>query len=187
MRARSLDKPCLPSFSPPMIRYGLSLALVAGCAAPRRTFQPPHDPATLDDTAFVHYLATVPVASVDEGLRAVLMLTGPTSQWPTFEERRAELLRLGALRPEWELEANQILDKGTLAYMLRVLCRLPHGLSEVLAKATHLGSRRYALKTCIDEGMLPYATAEEPVTGAELLGALTKAEARSGSSAADES
>ncbi len=148
----------------------------AGCATPVRHWQPACAPDTLEDLRFVHYLASVPVVSVDEGMRAVLMLTGPTEAWPTFEDRHAELCERGCVKPAWRLAPDEVLTHGTLAYMLRATCGIPRSVSEVLAEPTGLGQRRYALRTCTDAGVLPYARASDPVRGGELLTALDAAE-----------
>jgi len=156
------------------------LGVLASCSAPRRTFEPAQDPSTLDDTAFVHYLASVPMVTVGEGSRAVLLLIGPTTQWPTPQQQTGELQDRGAIRATRRLEPDATLDKGTLAYMLRTVCHVPRSLNEVLVAPTGLGDRRYALRTCIDEGLLPYGLPNDPVTGGELLSALTRAERRMG-------
>ena len=150
--------------------------LAAGCGKPHRLFQPSRDPDTLSDMTFLHYLATLPVVTVDEGTRAVLLLKAPTSHWPTFEDRTAELKRFGAFKDAWGLEQNQVLDKGTFFYMLSAVCGLPKSFNELLATPTGLGGRRYALKKCIHAGLLPYGLADEFLTGGEMVSALTKAE-----------
>ena len=151
-------------------------ASLLGCTTPHRTHQPPQDPSTLDDTAFLHYLATVPTVTVAEGVRAVGLLAGPTQQPATFEDQRSPLERLGALKPGWRLQPHDTLDKGTLAYMFTAICKTPRSLTESASAVTGLGDRRYALKTCIDEGLLPYGLAHDAVTGGELISALSKAE-----------
>lgn len=156
----------------------VSVALATGCTQPRRSFQPTVDPDALDDISFVHYLATVPVVTVDEGLRAVLQLTDANARSMTYSERSVTLQRRGAIKASWYLQADRILDKGTLGYMLRNICSLPRGFAEALADKTGLGDRRYALKTCIDAGVLPYGVPHAPVTGGELLSALTVAEGK---------
>ncbi len=162
-----------------IVAVGLLLGAIgcaAGCSMPRRTFQPEQEPATLDDISFLHYLATVPVVTVDEGMQAVFLLTGERGQWPTFERRYEELQRRGAIKTVWRLEADRILSKGTLAYMLRTVCDLPRSVNEVVASRSRLGDRRYALKTCVDEGILPYGLSHDPVTGAQLHSALIDSE-----------
>ncbi len=152
------------------------IVVVAACAMPQRTFQPEREPASLDDVSFLHYLATVPVVTVHEGMRAVLLLTDDSDKGTTFERRYEVLHGRGAVKLSWRLKPGRILSKGTLAYMLRTICRLPRGFNEALSSSTGFGDRRYALKTCIDEGLIPYGLSHEPVTGGELLSALTNAE-----------
>lgn len=162
-----------------IVALGLLLGAIAcgaGCSMPRRTFQPEQDPATLDDMSFLHYLATVPVVTVDEGMQAVFLLTSERGQWPTFERRYEELRLRGAIKQVWHLEADGILSKGTLAYMLRTMCDLPYSLNELAASRSGLGDRRYALKTCVDEGILSYGLPHEPVTGAQLHSSLIDSE-----------
>ena len=153
-----------------------SIVVLAGCTAPHRTYQPPQDPSALDDTAFLHYLATVPTVTVAEGVRAVGLLLDPTPGLASFDDQRCRLERLGALKPGWALAPEETLEKGTLAFMLSVVCKTPRSLNESAATLTNLGNRRYALKTCIDEGLLPYGLPHDPVTGGELLSALSRAE-----------
>lgn len=148
---------------------------VGGCHAPQRSFQPPRDPDTLSDVEFLHYLPTVPVATVDEGMRAVLMLSGSKSLG-TFEQRFGALRARGAVKESWRLGANQILDKGTLAYMLQTVCRMPSSGGKILSSWTRLGERRYAVRTCVDEGVLQYGVPHAPVRGGELLSAISEAE-----------
>jgi len=149
----------------------------AGCSTlAKRHFVPPIDPAELDDTAFVHYLASVPTVTVSEASRGVFLLLGNSDRWPTYDQRRSELLRIGALQQRWKLEPDDTLDMGTLAYMLRVICDLSPSVSERLAEVTGLGDRRYALRRCVDAGLLPYQSAAQPVRGGEFVAALTKAE-----------
>ncbi len=150
--------------------------MCTSCAMPLRSFEPVQDPDTLNDVAFTHYLATVPVVSVAEAARAVLMIVGSSEQWPTFEQQWDELSRRQAIKPAWRLQPGQVLDKGTLAYMVRTLCDLPRSFNETLASSTGVGERRYALRTCIDQGLLPAGRPHDPVTGGEILSTVTRAE-----------
>lgn len=119
----------------------------------------------MSEMVFLHYLATAPTVSVGEGKRAVLQLL------PDVD--------IAAMtRESWGLSEGDLLDKGTLAYMLRTACLLPRGVNEMLlANTVGLGDRRYALRTCIYEGLMPSGRATEPVTGGELLSAIAAAEA----------
>ena len=152
------------------------LMFQVNCIAPRRVITPRVDPSTLDDTAFLHYLATVPTVSVAEGVRAVGLLARPTQRFATFEDQRKHLESLGAVKSSWRLRPHDTLDKGTLAYMLTAICNTPRSIGETTSAVIGFGDRRYALKTCIDEGLLPYGVAHDAVTGGELLSAVIKAE-----------
>jgi hypothetical protein len=123
---------------------------------------------------FLHYLATTPTVTVDEGARAALLTAGPTEQWPTFEARVAELQRQGAIDEDWATEADETLSMGTLAYMLAVVCDVPAGVNMRVSEVTGIGRRRYALRACVDAGLLPYAIPDQPVRGGELVTAVNK-------------
>ncbi|HNQ22038.1 MAG TPA: hypothetical protein PKK06_02985 [Phycisphaerae bacterium] len=151
-------------------------AALAGCAAPLRRFEPVQDPNALDDAVFVHYLAAVPVVTVDEGYRAILLLADPAGHAVTFEERRAALETRGLIKPSWRMQPDQILDKGTLAYMLRRLCHIDPGLNEGLAGLTRIGERRYALRSCVAARLLPPGRPQDYVNGGELAAALARAD-----------
>lgn len=162
-----------------MLVYSLMSAL-AGCSLPHRTFTPPADPATMNDVTFIHYLSTVPTVTVGEATRATLLLVGETKQWPSFEEQWNELRNRKAVRDAWKMSLDHTLDKGTLAFMLLHVAKLPRGMTNVISDATGVGGRRYALKACIDAEVLPYSTAHEPVTGGELVTAIRRLEFKAG-------
>ncbi len=164
------------SSPPARILFFTFVFAFTSCSRPQRQFQPSPDPHSLDDATFLHYLQTLPVVTVDEGMRAVLLLQGTTGQWPTYEARAGELLHRKAVRPEWKLQADELIDKGTLAHMVLALTNLPRSANNRLASWTRLGDRRYALKTCVHEGLMPYAVDHERVTGGELLALLAAAE-----------
>ncbi len=153
----------------------LTIGLV-GCAAPVRQFQPAVSPDTLDDTRFLHYLPTAPVASLGEGCRAVLLL-GEEPIPATFAERREQLIAAGALGDEADTtNPDRVLSFGALARMLRTQCGLPRGLNEFVWPRVGLGHERYALRACVADGLLPPRGVHEPVTGGQLLAAFSQAE-----------
>ena len=169
---------------------GFCLVVVAAlvgtsCALPQRSFRPEREEASLDDVSFLHYLATLPVVTVDEGMRAVLLLTDDNVKRADFDDRFDELRRRGAVKTQWRLSSGRILDKGTLAYMLRAIYGGPRSVNELVASRTGLGDRRYALKACVARGLMPYGLAHEPVTGGELLSALTELECQMASRTLD--
>lgn len=165
-----------PRNCPPLrLILALAMLLAAGCTAPRRSFTPDVDPSALSDAAFLHYLRTAPVVTVDEGFRAVLMLND-REPFDTFELRFAHLQRTGAVRAEWIASPEQTLDMGTLAHLLMRMADVPPSLNDRIARRTGIGQRRYALRTCTDAGLLPHARPTDLVTGGQLLAAITRAQ-----------
>ncbi|HUU85928.1 MAG TPA: hypothetical protein VM243_20715 [Phycisphaerae bacterium] len=160
-----------------LLLLGFALAIMlTGCAAPRR-FEPAQNPDALPATSFLHYLATVPVVSVEEGCRAILLVTDGKEQYTTHDERYAELLRRGFARRAWRLRPGDMLDKGTLAYLACKVCNLPGGVNTLLFGRWGLGDRRYALKEVAAEGIMSYDVSYRVVRGGELLTTLTKIDA----------
>lgn len=159
-----------------VVATAVALILLSGCAAKDRTFRPGVEVDRLGDMEFTHYLASVPVASVDEGMRATLLLTGDSTRWPAYHDRRAELLRRGTVRERWRLRKDAPLDLGTLAYMLRSTCSIPRGVNDVLFGSWGAGDRRYAIRACTSAGVLPYGRSGDVVTGGQLLAAVTAAD-----------
>ncbi|RJP36533.1 MAG: hypothetical protein C4547_07225 [Phycisphaerales bacterium] len=165
--------------------------LAPACARPERTWQPPQDPAAFDDTTFLHYLTTVPWATNGETVRAILLLDEtarpvepsdlnravPANEvLPTsFSDRVAALSARGAVRAVWRLRENELVDRGTVAYMIRHVCRLSPSINERLFGSWGVGERRFALQTCVDAGLIDYGPAHEPVSGGELLAIITRA------------
>ena len=151
-------------------------ALGTGCGRPHRAKQAPLAPDVPGDVEFLHYLASAPVVSVDDGARAVLLLVGGSDQWPSSPDRWDQAHKRGMLRDEWGLQPQDALDVGTLAHMLQAVLRLPSGVNGRLARLAGVGERRYALKACVDVGLLPPSRTGQPVRGGELVSALQRAE-----------
>ncbi len=163
------------------IVLGQFLAVLAICCSGGcthlRNYEPAVDPSSLPDTAFLHYLGTVPVVSVDEGYRAMLIVSPELDSEASFAARQEALLAADIVREAWNLEPNQILDKGTLAFMAVQICDLPVGVDSLAFGSWGLGDRRYALKDAVDAGLLPYDVPYRAVRGGELVGVLTKMDA----------
>jgi len=153
----------------------LALGCGGGCATPKRTFQPAQDPNTLNEIEFVHYLAALPTVSMDEAYQAMLLLADGENSATDFDQRRSILVSRGVVRESWGLGLDDVLDKGTLAYMIVKTCKLSGGVNDALLGSWGLGDRRYALRTAIWHEMMPYGVPYHAVTGGELLAAITTA------------
>ncbi len=151
--------------------------LAPGCGRPERTWQPPQDPAEFDDTTFLHYLPTVPWVTCGEAVRAVLLLEPdePAAAPLSFDDRLGVLTTRGSVRSAWNLRERDLVDRGTLAYMIRSTCRVPRSVNEGVFGSWGLGDRRFALQTCVDAGLIAYGPAHEPISGGELLAVITRA------------
>lgn len=155
--------------------------LVSGCGVPRKAVTPTVDHRNLAETEFLHYLAAAPVVTFGEGVRAmaILRMVDDTSADAFAKPSNAHLeaLRaLGAVPPGDLPPDDRVLDMGTLAYMLSRLVPIPRTVNDRLAERAGIGRRRYALKACIDAGLLPWSRPNDPVRGGVLLAALAKAE-----------
>ncbi len=156
---------------------GFALAtLLTGCAHTRK-WQPEVSPETMDDMTFQAYMANVPVVTVDEACRAMLILADGEDKTRSWEERREVMLQRGLLRPAWGLHPNHMIDRGSLAYMVCKICRITGGLNRIALGSWGLGDRRYAHRELVYRKMMPEGSDYQPVTGGEMVSLLGKADA----------
>ncbi|MFQ5491260.1 MAG: hypothetical protein ACE5GE_11105 [Phycisphaerae bacterium] len=154
----------------------LSLAVLlsaAGCAS-SRSFTPDMDPNTLDGTSFLHYLSPLPAVTVEEACRAIILIADGKENLQTFEARYQELLDRGVIRSAWNLEADHLLDKATLAYMAVKVCHVEPGFNSLLLGSWGLGDRHYALQDAVAAGLMLYDADFKAVRGGELVGVLAR-------------
>jgi len=156
---------------------GLVAAWGAGCAGPVKSPPQGVDPDKLDDATFLAYLADEPLVSTAEACRAVLILADGKDTCASFEERRNKLIERGIYRPEWRLEPDQCVDKGTVAYMVAKVCGFVGGLNRILFGSWGLGDRRYAYRELVDRGLVQGGVDYQLITGGELAALLAKADA----------
>ncbi len=155
----------------------LSLGVIlGGCGRPRKT-APDVDPGTLDDMAFQAYLADVPVVTVDEACRAMLILADGEDKTQSWTARRDELVRRGLIRSAWGLRPDHVADRGTVAYMVCEICRIGGGVNRLLLGSWGLGDRRYAYRELVHIGLMPAGTEWQYVTGGQMVALLGKADA----------
>ncbi len=158
------------------VLLGLCCCLAGACAGPRQT-QPAVDPATLSDDAFQAYLAEVDLVTVEEAYRAMLVLADGEDNCKTFEERRQKLESRGIARPQWNLQPQDVVDAGSVAYMICRVCEIHGGVCYNLLGRAGLGDRRYALRELIYREMLDDMADYQYVTGAAMVGLIAKADA----------
>lgn len=147
-----------------------------GCSTAARTIQPV-DRSGLSSVAYAHSVANAPVATVGSAARLLADLSAHTEDGNDGSKRSEAaaydaLVARGSIRAAWNVSPNAILDAGTLAYMLRAEGGLTPSTNERLASFTGLGDRRYALRSCIADGLLPPQREDAPVSGGALLEAV---------------
>jgi hypothetical protein len=131
----------------------------------------------LSDDGFQAYLAEVSLVTVSEAYRAMLILADGEDTCKTFEERKQKLESRGIARKEWNLEPDNVVDAGSLSYMVCRICEVRGGVCYNLFGRAGLGDRRYALRELIYKEMIDDTAEYQYVTGATMVGVLAKADA----------
>ena len=150
-------------------------ALFAGCTAPRQE-QPSVKADELSDEGFQAYLAEVSLVTVDEAYRAMLILSDGQDGSKDFEERKTKLESRGIARPAWKLQPENVIDAGSVAYMICKICQIKGGVNMHLLGSWGLGDRRYALRELVYREMIDDSVDYQFMTGAELYGMLREAD-----------
>ena len=151
------------------------VASLSACAAPRKT-EPKVDAKTLSDDGFQVYLADVDLVTVDEGYRAMLILADGEDTCKTFEERKQKLEERGIARPAWNLKETNVIDSGSVAFMVCRICKINGGLNSFLFGSWGLGDRRYALRELVYRDMMDQNVAYQYMTGPALFALIRKAD-----------
>ena len=122
----------------------------------------------LNDDFFIAYLADEAYVSVDEAYRAMLILADGECAASTFEERAADLEGRDIARAEWKLKPNDVIDRGSVCYMVCKIIGYRGGIDRIIFGSWGLGDRRYAEKELEYKGIVEYGGMDyAPMTGAE--------------------
>lgn len=151
-------------------------AMVGGCARPRQV-QPDVDPTTLDDMSFQAYLADVPVVSVNEACRAMLILADGRDETKTWSERRSVMIERGLIRSAWGLQPDNVADRGTIAFMVCEVCRIKGGVNRLILASWGPGDRRYAYREVVYRKLMPGGSEHHHLTGGQMVSLMGKADA----------
>ncbi len=149
--------------------------LAAGCVGPRHS-APSVDPSTLADEGFQAYLAEAELVTVEEAYRAMLILADGEDSSTSFEQRRQQLESRGILRPEWNLQPQNVIDVGSVAYMICRVCQIRGGVNFRLFGSWGLGDRRYALRELLYREMIDGTVDYQHMTGAAMITVMAKAD-----------
>ena len=147
---------------------------IVGCLGPRK--EPPAvDPAGMSDDAFQAYLAGVPFVTVEEAYRAMLILADGEDTCKTHEERAAKLESRGIARAAWKLKPGNVVDAGSVSYMVVKICEIRGGVNFNLFGSWGLGDRRYAMRELVYRKMLDDSADYQAMGGDRLVGLMARA------------
>ncbi len=152
------------------------LTVSLGCSTMRRPDQADAGEA-VDAMELVHgKLPAEPVVTVAEAYRAVLILADGDDTHEDFAAREQALISRGMVRPEWGLERDQAIDRGTIAYMLYRMLEMRGGVDMTLFGSWGLGDRRYALRELTYRGLMSKSATYQYISGGEFVYLLRKAD-----------
>lgn len=167
--------------SPSFLIFGTLLTLVGmtGCSAarPPETALSGVDPDTLSDSAFQVYLNRVPLVTVGEAYRAMLILADGKDGRDSFAARKQELENRDIVRAAWGLQPDHVIDTASVSYMVCKICEMPGGINQVLFGSWGLGDRRSAMRELMFRGMIDDSIEYEYVTGSALFALMRNADA----------
>ena len=160
-----------------MVALSLGAVLtLGGCSPGPRMTPPDRDPSKLSDVGFQAYLARSATVTVDEAYRAMLILADGEDTSKSFEERREKLESRGIARAAWKLQPDDIIDAGSVAYMVCRICQIRGGVNACLFGSWGLGDRRYALRELQYREMIDEKVDYEYMSGQILVSLMSKAD-----------
>src|SRR5262249_26342867 len=111
-----------------------------------------------------------------EAFRAILILADGQERGKTVEERKEKLESRGISRAAWHLEPNNMIDKGTVAYMVCKICRIRGGINMMVLGSIGIGDRHYALRELVYDNLADDTSEFAFIRGGEFVSLLSKAD-----------
>ncbi len=150
---------------------GLILLALAGCqvGGPHATSQPAL-PQT-GSAELILYIADQPFVTAEPACRAVYALAKGASFEGEYAALTTALRDERLIAPQWRLDADQYLDRATVAYMVCRACGIKSGVNWLL---TGLG--RYAWRELQYKGIAGGGSEAALMSGGEFIGLLSRAE-----------
>lgn len=130
----------------------------------------------MSDPAFQAYLAEAPYVTVEEAYRAMLILADGEDTCKTHEERQEKLESRGIARAAWKLKPENVIDAGSVSYMVMKICQMRGGINSTLFGSWGLGDRRYAMRELVYRKMLEDSADYQAMTGDRLIGLMARAD-----------
>jgi len=148
---------------------------LASCAGPTTVSAPsipePNAAGPSGNAAGLAYeLAQKTWCTNDQACSLVLLFTQGHDRCTDFDARIEQLRARGLVQEHWNLQADQSVTKGTLAYMVCRALNIRGGLFMHL-----LPGRRYAYREAVYQKLMQRGSENEPLTGPEVVGVLGRA------------
>jgi hypothetical protein len=93
-----------------------------------------------------------------------------------FDERKEKLESRGIARAAWNLQPDNVVDAGSVSFMVCQICKIRGGINANLFGSWGLGDRRYALRELVYREMITEGVDYEYMTGAALYGVMRDAD-----------
>lgn len=123
-----------------------------------------------DSANLAYRLSSQTWCTNDEACSMVLLMIDGEDRYQSFVDRLIALDAKGVANASWDIEANEPVTKGTLAYML---CRALGLKGGVMLRL--IPCRRYAYREALYHGLMAKGAAREPLTGPEAVGIIGRA------------
>ena len=127
-----------------------------------------------DQIDFIECMDRQASCTFAQAVRAVAMFINGSDVGSTFEERYDYLLERGVVRPAWQIEADQWIDRGTLSFMLYKTIELKGGINMCLFASWGLGDRRFAYRELRYRDLVQAGVDYHYISGPELITTLGK-------------
>jgi hypothetical protein len=133
----------------------------------------------INPDAFLHeHLQAESVVTVGEAYRAAIMLGEGEDRYNSFAAREEYLLSKKIIRPEWKLQRDKAIDRGSVAYMVMQILKLRSGVNaNVYGRMLGFADRRYAVRELVYIGIMQDKPPYQFVSGAELVDVIGNADA----------
>lgn len=152
------------------------LLLAGGCSQVSRPEQV-DQAERLDVDTFLHeHLPALPIVTVGEAYRSMLVLADGDDPYSSFAQREEALLTRGIIRLDWKLQREQAVDRGTIAYMVCKILGIKGGINRAVFGELGIGDRRYALREMVYQQVMAFSPPYRYITGAELIDVVGKAD-----------
>jgi hypothetical protein len=151
--------------------------VVVGCSQISRPEQAQQGEQVAADLFLHEHLQSQSMVTTAEAYRAMVMLAEGRDEINSFAGREEYLLANNIIRPEWKLRRDQVVDRGTVAYMVLKVLGLRGGVNFNIMGRLGIGDRRYALRELIYRDVMANGPPYRFISGAELVDVLGRADA----------